>query len=263
MSTGRRETARYDLSDLPTSATEDSNILSGAAEMQVGSGTKESGTYRKSGDDGSISTVYVPDSPQTAVYFGLKVVRSGGRFGFCQDKVGSLKKGKPITQSLWIKGTKGVKVMLQAWWVPALSDGPHQHSWTLTGDWQWLEATETPADNYNDVSAGYVYLESDGEAIVVAEKVEEGARATPWPHDAIQAAADEKAAALLKDSRSVIQRENFTCTYDPISVYDAGNIRLASAGVDADHVCIRTQTISFKAGCPMDIEARKFERSAA
>lgn len=263
VSTGRRETARYDLSDLPTSVTEDSNILSGAAGMQVGSGTKESGTYRQSDSHGSISTVYVPDSPQTAVFFGLKVASDGGRIGFCQDRVGSLKEGVPVTQSLWIKGTKGARVSLQAWWVPSLSAGPHLHYATLTGEWQRLVATETPADNYSDVSAGYVYLEAGGEAVVVADKVEEGVAATPWPHDALQAAADTKAATLLNDSRSVIQRVNCSCIYDQVSVYDAGNLRLPAAGLDLDHVCIRTQTINFDDGCPMDIEARKFERSAA
>lgn len=263
VSTGRRVTARYDLSDLPTSVTEDSNILSGAAEMQVGSGTKESGTYRQSDSHGSISTAYVPDSPQTAVFFGLRVASDGGRIGFCQDRVGSLKKGVPITQSLWIKGTKGARVSLQAWWVPSLSAGPHLHYETLTGEWQHLVATETPADNYSDVSAGYVYLESGGEAVVVAEKVEEGSTATPWPHDAIQAAADAKADELLREGRSVIQRVNCTCTYDPVSVYDAGNLRLASADIDADHTCIRTQALKFEAACPMDIEMRKFERRAA
>jgi hypothetical protein len=263
VSTGRRETARYDLSDLPTSATEDSNILAGAAVMQVGVGTKESGTYRQSDSHGSISTVYVPDSPQTAVFFGLKVASDGGRIGFCQDKVGSLAKGKPVTQSLWIKGTKGARVSLQAWWVPSLSAGSPMHYETLTGKWQRLIATETPADGYSDVSAGYVYLESAGEAVVVADKVEEGAGATPWPHDAIQAAADAKATELLRDGRSVIQRVNCTCAYDPVSVYDAGNIRLPSAGIDAERACIRTQKIKFEAACPMDIEARKFERSAA
>ena len=263
VSTGRRVTARYDLSDLPTSVTEDSNILSGAAEMQVGSGTKESGTYRQSDSHGSISTVYVPDSPQTAVFFGLKVASDGGRIGFCQDRVGPLKKGVPVTQSLWIKGTKGARVSLQAWWVPSLSVGPHLHYATLTGEWQRIVATETPADNYSVVSAGYVYLESGGEAVVVAEKVEEGPTATPWPHDAIQAAADAKADELLREGRSVIQRVNCTCTYDPVSVYDAGNLRLASAGIDADHTCIRTQALKFETACPMDIEMRKFERSAA
>lgn len=113
------------------------------------------------------------------------------------------------------------------------------------------------------MSWGYVYLEAGGEAVVVADKVEEGPAATPWPHDAIQAAADAKAATLLNDSRSVIQRASCTCIYDQVSVYDAGNLRLPTAGLDLDHVCIRTQTINFDDGCPMDIEARKFERSAA
>lgn len=263
VNTGRRETARYDLSDLPTSVTEDSNLLSGAAEMQIGTGTNESGTFRQSDNHGSISTVYVPDSPQTAVFFGLRVASNGGHVGFCQDSVGSLKKGEPVTQSLWIKGTKGLRVSLQIWWVPSLSVGSHLHYETLTGEWQRLTATETPSDNYNNVSAGYVYLEAEGEAVIVADKVEIGQEATPWPHDAIQSAADAKAAELLRDNRSVIQRVTCTCIYSPVSVYDAGNLRLASADIDADHTCIRTQTLKFEAACPMDIEMRKFERSAA
>lgn len=263
VSTGRRETARYDLSDLPTSVTEDSNMLSGAAEMQIGSGTEESGTFRQSDGNGSISTVYVPDSPQTAVFFGIKITSSGGRIGFCQDGGPSARAGTSYTQSVWVKGTAGKNVQLQIFWDQDAGAGSGVHAVPMTGEWQKVTVTFTPAASHSKVSWGYVYLEAGGEAVVVADKVEEGSAATPWPHDAIQAAADAKAATLLNDSRSVIQRASCTCIYDQVSVYDAGNLRLPTAGLDLNHVCIRTQTINFDDGCPMDIEARKFERSAA
>ena len=265
VTTGRRVAARYDLTGLPDSVASDANLLKGAATMPIGPGTAQDSSFRKSdgSQGGSVSTVYVPDSPQTGVFFGARVVNAGGTIGICQDKVGSLEKGKPVTESFWIKGTRGTEGYIQNWWVPSLSAGATAHGFTLTGEWQKLSATETPADAYSDVSAGYIYLTTPGEATVVALKVEESPQATPWPQDAIQKAADERAANLLADNRSVITRKTFTRVYDPVTVYDAGNLRLPTVDTDLDHACIRTQTIKFEAVCPMTVEVRKFERSNA
>ena len=264
ISTGRRVTARYDLTGLPDSVTADANLLKGAATMSVGAGTAQDSSFRRSdgAQGGSIATSYVPDSQQTGVFFGIAISNPAGSTGFCQDKVGNLEKGKPVTMSVWVKGTKGAKGYIRNWWVPSLSDGSRVHDFTLTGEWQRLVATETPADSYSDISAGYVMLTSPGELTAVADKVEDGAVATAWPQDAIQRVADERAATLIADNRSVITRRKFNCVYDPVTVYDAGNLHLPTVGTDLDHACIRTQVIKFDTACPMTMEVRKFERSA-
>lgn len=165
----------------------------------------------------------------------------------------------PITHSLWIKGTKGVRVSMQAWWVPSLSAGPPMHYTTLTGEWQRLVATETPADNYSEVSAGYVYLESGGEAVVVADKVEAGAEATPWPQDAMQAAADRKAAELLATERAVTRTDEFKSVYKPIEPCMAVAMNYRTGGV-VGKLAIQKQTLTLDAGCVIKHTARRYER---
>ena len=256
---GRRIVKGYSYDSLPGVDTEDSNLLEGAANALIGVGTKQDKNFRQSDNHGSIQTVYVPDSPQTGVFFGIKIASNGGRIGFCQDKIGSLDKGKPITHSLWIKGTKGARISMQAWWVPSLSAGPHLHYWTLTGEWQHLVATETPADDYRDVSAGYVYLEAGGEAIVVADKVEEGDAATPWPQDAMQAAADSKAAELLATERSVTRTAVFKSVYKPIEPCMAVAMNYKTGGV-VGKLAIQKQTLTLDAGCVIKHTARRYER---
>lgn len=259
VSVGRRIVKSYSYDSLPGVDTEDSNLVEGAANALIGTGKKSDKSFRQSDSHGSIQTVYVPDSPQTGVLFGIKVVSSGGRIGFCQDAVGSLKKGVPITHSLWIKGTKGVRVSMQAWWVPSLSAGPHMHYATLTGEWQRLVATETPADNYSEVSAGYVYLESGGEAVVVADKVEAGAEATPWPQDAMQAAADRKAAELLATERAVTRTDEFKSVYKPVEPCMAVAMNYRTGGV-VGKLAIQKQTLTLDAGCVIKHTARRYER---
>lgn len=137
-------------------------------------------SFRQSDSHGSIQTVYVSDSPQVGVLFGIKVVSSGGRVGFCQDEGPSVKKDTDYTQSVWVKGTKGATGIIQSFWDQERALGPVTEGFTLTGEWQKVSYTYHATENHSKVSWGYCYIDG-GEAIFVADKVEEGGNATPWP----------------------------------------------------------------------------------
>lgn len=74
--------------------------------------------------------------------------------------------------------------------------------------------------------------------------------------------ADARARTLLSTAQSVVRRYTFTHAYCPVAVNDRVELAYASAGID-EMVQVRTQTITLKAGCPVECEARKFRRKAA
>lgn len=180
VSVGRRIVKSYSYDSLPGVDTEDSNLVEGAANALIGTGKKLDKSFRQSDSHGSIQTVYVSDSPQVGVLFGIKVVSSGGRVGFCQDEGPSVKKDTDYTQSVWVKGTKGATGIIQSFWDQERALGPVTKGFTMTGEWQKVSYTYHATENHSKVSWGYCYIDG-GEAIFVADKVEEGGNATPWP----------------------------------------------------------------------------------
>ena len=208
VSVGRRIVKSYSYDSLPGVDTEDANLVEGAANALIGTGKKLDKSFRQSDSHGSIQTVYVSDSPQVGVLFGIEVVSSGGRVGFCQDEGPSVKKDTDYTQSVWVKGTKGATGIIQSFWDQERALGPVTKGFTMTGEWQKVSYTYHATDNHSKVSWGYCYIDG-GEAIFVADKVEEGGNATPWPQDAMQSAADRKAAELLATERAVTRTDEF------------------------------------------------------
>ena len=190
--------------------------------------------------------------------FGIKVVSSGGRVGFCQDEGPSVKKDTDYTQSVWVKGTKGATGIIQSFWDQERALGPVTKGFTMTGEWQKVSYTYHATENHNKVSWGYCYIDG-GEAIFVADKVEEGGNATPWPQDAMQAAADRKAAELLATERSVTRTDEFRSVYKPVEPCMAVAMNYRTGGV-VGKLAIQKQTLTLDAGCVIKHTARRYER---
>lgn len=258
VSVGRRIVKSYSYDSLPGVDTEDNNIIEGAANALIGTGKKSDKSFRQSDSHGSIQTVYVSDSPQVGVLFGIKVVSSGGRVGFCQDEGPSVKKDTDYTQSVWVKGTKGATGIIQSFWDQERALGPVTKGFTMTGEWQKVSYTYHATENHNKCSWGYCYIDS-GEAVFVADKVEEGGTATPWPQDAMQAAADRKAAELLATERSVTRTAVFKSAYKSIEPCMAVAMSYKTGGV-VGKLAIQKQTLTLDAGCVIKHTARRYER---
>lgn len=258
VSVGRRIVKSYSYDSLPGVDTEDSNLIEGADNALIGTGKKSDKSFRRSDQHGSIQTVYVPDSPQMGVLFGIKVVSTGGRIGFCQDEGPSVKKDTDYTQSVWVKGTKGATGIIQSFWDQEKTVGPSTSAFTLTGEWQKLTYTYHAIENHNKCSWGYCYIDS-GEAVFVADKVEEGGTATPWPQDAMQAAADRKAAELLATERAVTRTDEFRSVYKPVEPCMAVAMNYRTGGV-VGKLAIQKQTLTLDAGCVIKHTARRYER---
>lgn len=74
-----------------------------------------------------------------------------------------------------------------------------------------------------------------------------------------QAAADAKAAELLRTNQSAIRRVTVTRTYAPVSCGDAVLIDWPSAGISGKFA-VRTATLTLTGGCPIEMEVKRYER---
>ncbi|MBY4796779.1 hypothetical protein K6V98_00140 [Collinsella sp. AGMB00827] len=72
-------------------------------------------------------------------------------------------------------------------------------------------------------------------------------------------AANERAAQLLKQGQSIIERLNIRHAFAPIGVGDAVEFSYPTAGI-AGKFEVRTQRLLLKAGCPTETELRRFVR---
>ncbi len=260
VSRGYTITKGYEYSDIPSSIAPDPNMLSGSESAKMGSGTKESGTFRTSDNHGTVSTVYVPDSPQIGISYGFKISSNGGCIGFCQDAGPTIKAGTTVTQSIWVKGTAGKNIQIQIFWDQNIGAGSGRYTVAMTGKWQKISTTFTPAaDHLGSVSWGYVYLEAGGEATVVANKVEEGKYVSAWPQDSIQAYADKRAKTLLGTNQSGIRHITMHSTYYPATVNDSLNIEYPTGDINGKFE-IRVQKLTLTGGCPVETELRQFTR---
>lgn len=75
----------------------------------------------------------------------------------------------------------------------------------------------------------------------------------------MQEYADARAKTLLLTAQAIVRRYTFVHTYAPVAVNDVVSLSYPSAGIEATPQ-IRTQTITLDAGCPVECEARKFNR---
>ena len=257
---GRRIVKTYQFSDLPGSAVpKDNNLLKGASTMTLGSGKASDSTFRKSMSGGAIENAFFADSPVSGVYLGIRVRSNGSEVGFCQDEVGRVSKGKTYTQSVWVRGAPGLKVMIQPWWAPSEGDGSATATMTMTGGWM-LATCSGECGDARDVSMGYVYLESAGTLDVVCDKVEEGASATEWPQGAMQAAADAKASQIMRTERCAVRTVKLEHVYRKLSPHDAIEVDFPTGSIRNMRLAIWSQTLTLAAGCPVTCEARSFER---
>lgn len=74
--------------------------------------------------------------------------------------------------------------------------------------------------------------------------------------------ADARAATLLKTAQAIVRRFTFIHTYAPVALSDVVKLEYPSAGID-ETPQVRTQTITLSAGCPVECEARKFNRRSS
>ena len=163
------------------------NLLRGASALVNGNGLWSTGTFRNSGSGGTIAygQSITPPSGYNLPTQGAIITATAvnTQIGFCQD--GCPNEKKQITQSVWVKGNNGDKVVLQPIWSGTSGQEESGNSTITLSDsnWHLLTYTKTPNYAHSSVSLGYVYYYAaavNNKLYVVAPKVEYGDTATPW-----------------------------------------------------------------------------------
>mgnify|MGYP000991922766 CR=1 FL=1 len=162
------------------------NIAKNTAELPIGTGTWESGTWRLSGT-GTIKNVTLPDSPLNNLTKGILITRinTSDQIGFCQDKYAGLLKGEAYTVSAWVKCSEKMAVKLQTYRTGDDSSGISQSMTVEANKWTHLSFTSEPLSS-SSRSIAYIY--SQGGSVgatmyVCGVKLEKGTKATEWtPH---------------------------------------------------------------------------------
>lgn len=162
------------------------NIAKNTAELPIGTGTWESGTWRLLGT-GTIKNVTLPDSPLNNLTKGILITRinTSDQIGFCQDKYAGLLKGEAYTVSAWVKCSEKMAVKLQTYWTGDDSSGISQSMTVEANKWTHLSFTSEPSSS-SSRSIAYIY--SQGGSVgatmyVCGVKLEKGTKATEWtPH---------------------------------------------------------------------------------
>lgn len=162
------------------------NIAKNTAELPIGTGTWESGTWRLSGT-GTIKNVTLPDSPLNNLTKGILITRinTSDQIGFCQDKYAGLLKGEAYTVSAWVKCSEKMAVKLQTYWTGDDTSGISQSMTVEANKWTHLSFT---SESLSSSSRSIAYIYSQGGSVdatmyVCGVKLEKGTKATEWtPH---------------------------------------------------------------------------------
>ena len=162
------------------------NIAKNTAELPIGTGTWESGTWRLSGT-GTIKNVTLPDSPLNNLTKGILITRinTSDQIGFCQDKYAGLLKGEAYTVSAWVKCSEKMAVKLQTYGTGDDTSGISQSMTVEANKWTHLSFTSEPLSS-SSRSIAYIYSQGgsvDATMYVCGVKLEKGTKATEWtPH---------------------------------------------------------------------------------
>lgn len=133
------------------------NILRGTTDMIIGNGGWKSGHWRLSGS-GTIKTVDVADSPVKGVSKGiLATPNAGTKVGPCQDGY-SLQIPGTYTLSVWVKGQKGARVIIQTYWNQGIaSPKMKENNYTLkSNDWERVSITGE-VEKYTNITLAYLF----------------------------------------------------------------------------------------------------------
>lgn len=145
------------------------NILRGTKDMTLGSGTWESGTWRKS-NTGTFRNVTLTDFPLSNITQGIEITSENGECGIAQDSL-KLENGE-YTLSYYVKAkTSGTEVWVQSFWNDEYNSET-KHIVLNNTEWNRISVTGNLPVNQDNISAGYIYVETPNATITVAAPFE-------------------------------------------------------------------------------------------
>lgn len=159
------------------------NLVRGSADLKQGANGWREGHWRNSGGGGTVEyNATLPSSPVKGIVKGVKIVNNdNNQIGLCQDGI-ALEPGT-YTMSVWVIGSRGLKVHISGAYSQDTSNPfASGNTFATLGRYGWtlISQTFTLDKRYENLTLGYMMLDSTGTVYFAAPYIHKSSMAGDW-----------------------------------------------------------------------------------
>lgn len=159
------------------------NLVRGSADLKQGANGWREGHWRNSGSGGTVEyNATLPSSPVKGIVKGVKIVNNdNNQIGLCQDGI-ALEPGT-YTMSVWVIGSRGLKVHISGAYSQDTSNPfASGNTFVTLGRYGWtlISQTFTLDKRYENLTLGYMMLDSTGTVYFAAPYIHKSSMAGDW-----------------------------------------------------------------------------------
>ncbi|HEM3538288.1 TPA: hypothetical protein U1B35_002013 [Streptococcus suis] len=168
--------------NIPTEAG-GTNLVRGSADLKQGANGWREGHWRNSGSGGTVEyNATLPSSPVKGIVKGVKIVNNdNNQIGLCQDGI-ALEPGT-YTMSVWVIGSRGLKVHISGAYSQDTSNPfASGNTFVTLGRYGWtlISQTFTLDKRYENLTLGYMMLDSAGTVYFAAPYIHKSSMSGDW-----------------------------------------------------------------------------------
>ncbi|MEI4342420.1 gp58-like family protein [Streptococcus suis] len=159
------------------------NLVRGSADLKQGANGWREGHWRNSGSGGTVEyNATLPSSPVKGIVKGVKIVNNdNNQIGLCQDGI-ALEPGT-YTMSVWVIGSRGLKVHISGAYSQDTSNPfASGNTFVTLGRYGWtlISQTFTLDKRYENLTLGYMMLDSAGTVYFAAPYIHKSSMSGDW-----------------------------------------------------------------------------------
>ncbi|MBS8100627.1 gp58-like family protein [Streptococcus suis] len=159
------------------------NLVRGSADLKQGANGWREGRWRNSGSGGTVEyNATLPSSPVKGIVKGVKIVNNdNNQIGLCQDGI-ALEPGT-YTMSVWVIGSRGLKVHISGAHSQDTSNPfASGNTFVTLGRYGWtlISQTFTLDKRYENLTLGYMMLDSAGTVYFAAPYIHKSSMSGDW-----------------------------------------------------------------------------------
>ncbi|MDE1692236.1 gp58-like family protein [Streptococcus suis] len=159
------------------------NLVRGSADLKQGTNGWREGHWRGSGSGGTVEyNATLPSSPVKGIVKGVKIVNNdNNQIGLCQDGI-ALEPGT-YTMSVWVIGSRGLKVHISGAYSQDTSNPfASGNTFVTLGRYGWtlISQTFTLDKRYENLTLGYMMLDSAGTVYFAAPYIHKSSMSGDW-----------------------------------------------------------------------------------
>ncbi|MBY4977028.1 phage tail spike protein [Streptococcus suis] len=159
------------------------NLVRGSADLKQGANGWREGHWRNSGSGGTVEyNATLPSSPVKGIVKGVKIVNNdNNQIGLCQDGI-TLEPGT-YTMSVWVIGSRRLKVHISGAYSQDTSNPfASGNTFVTLGRYGWtlISQTFTLDKRYENLTLGYMMLDSAGTVYFAAPYIHKSSMSGDW-----------------------------------------------------------------------------------